>query len=242
MRMLMSAAAILATLASLLGGPVPARAQTPAPAAPRSTTTAPGAPGGTRLLFGPTARMLEPGRGYFALDGPLLLSANVGVTPWFSIGGGFVPLVGDDDPSLPFWVIPKFRLFARGRTSVALCVAHAVVSRDERIGLAYLVGTRGTDERSLTVGGALAYLVDRSPGDHDDTGANGALLVGGMRRLNATWTVLTENYLTPAGGILTVGFRLDRRSFTADFSGVTLVDFGGADAAVFPAISLGWKF
>lgn len=185
--------------------------------------------------------MLEPGRGYVALDG-FLVSANVGVTPWLSLGAG-TPVIPPTDGSFrrPYWVIPKVRLFARDRTSVALCVAHAVVSRDTRLGVAYVVGTRGTADRSITVGGALAYIVDKNHAGDDYTGAAAAFLIGGERRISPRWFFLTENYLTTEGGLLSAGFRFSGRHFVTNLSALSMVAFGDG-VIVLPVVTFGWKF
>lgn len=219
--------------AALVVAPAPrAAAQTPAGG------SEPGAPGGTRLLFGPTGRMLEPGRGYVAADGLLLTSVNVGVTPWFSFGAGTVPLGGG---RLPYWVIPKVRLYSGERTNVALCVAHAAVSLDAGLGVAYVVSTTGTADQAFTIGAAVAYLVDDNDTGEDYTGAAPALLLGLQRRIHPRWSLVTESYLTTDGGVAALGFRLQRRQFMLDLDVVAPFVFGEG-AFVFPAVSLGWKF
>jgi hypothetical protein len=219
------------------------------PAAAQSSvepTPQPGAPGGTRLLFGPSGRMLEPGRGYVSFDGLFLTSANVGVTPWFSVGAGAfaLPLLSEGGP-VPYWIVPKVRLASSGTTSVALCAVHAAgVSDGVRFGTLYIVSTTGTAEGSFTIGGALVYVMDRNDTGENYTGSAPALLIGGERRIHPRWSIVTENYLHTAGGLLSVGFRLHRQRFMADFGVVAPVVFhDGLDGFVLgPTISLGWKF
>ena len=202
---------------------------------------APGAPGGTRLLFGPSGRMLEPGRGYVTFDGLWLASVNVGVTPWLSMGGG-MPVIPAAEGGPPFWVIPKARLLSRGATSIALCAVHAVIGDEGRLGALYLVSTTGTAERSFTIGGALAYFHDDNDTGEDYTGAGPALLVGGERRIHPRWSFVTENYLHIEGAIISAGLRLHRRRFIADFGAVAPSVFADGVMDVFPTVSLGWRF
>lgn len=229
-------ALVLALAGWLIATPALAEAQTPAGAPPAAVST-PGVSGGSRLLFGPTGRMLEPGRGYIAMDGLLLATASVGVTPAFSFGAG--TLVGWGEGGRPFWIVPKFRLLSRGNTSVALTVVHAVLPDHNRMGLAYLVSTTGTADRSFTIGGAVAYYKD-----HDDPANDGArpvFVIGGDRRLNPKWTVLTENYLTNEGGVLSVTARRQRGRLTVDLGAFMLFDLGDG-AFVLPIVSAAWHF
>jgi hypothetical protein len=197
---------------------------------------------GSRLAFGPTGRMLEPGRGYVAFDGYLLAmtSVNVGVTDWFSFGAGTMPLatVGDD-PTLVYWVIPKFRLYGGDRTDVAICAVHSKFL-DDRLGLLYLVGTRGTEDRSVTLGAAVAY-VDEHNTYEDNRGAAAALLVGGDTKLSDKWSLISENYLTTEGGVASLTWRRTRGRMTWDFSLVGPFVFGEY-GYVFPTISAAWRF
>jgi hypothetical protein len=160
----------------------------------------------SRLFFGPTGRMLEPGQGYVAFDGVFLATAQVGVTPYFSIGGG-TPVVWFGR-ARPFWITPKVRIYKGDRTSVAAGVMNLFLPGVGRLGMAYGVGTIGTLEASMTIGGGVLYAnasdEDRRDGDF---AATPVAVIGGERRFHPLVSFLTENYVGLHGGLLTNGVR-----------------------------------
>ena len=157
----------------------------------------------SRLVIGPTGRMLAPGQGYVTFDGLLVATVQVGVTRQFSMGGG--TLLFPTGSSHPMWVTPKVQLYGSDRVNVAAGVIHMFIPGEARSGFAYTVGTIGGVEASLTIGGAILY------GDDMDDRAGPAIapvmVVGGERRVSPRVSFVTENYLGPHGGLLTGGIR-----------------------------------
>ena len=181
-------------ISALLLIPALAHAQPSADVAPSDTS---------RLVIGPTGRMLAPGQGYVTFDGLVVATVQVGVTRQFSMGGGtlIVPL----GIPHPMWVTPKVKLYGSDRVNVASGVIHMVVPGEWRQGFAYTVGTIGGVEASVTIGGGVLYVDD--PDDRRGPGTAPVMVVGGDRRVSPRVSFVTENYLGPHGGLLSGGIR-----------------------------------
>jgi hypothetical protein len=157
----------------------------------------------SRLVIGPTGRMLVPGQGYVTFDGLLVATVQVGVTRQFSMGGG--TLLFPTGSSHPMWVTPKVKLYGRDRVNVASGVIHMVVPGEWRQGFAYTVGTIGGVEASMTIGGGVLYADDTD--DRARPAIAPVMVAGGERRVSPRVSFVTENYLGPHGGLLSGGVR-----------------------------------
>jgi hypothetical protein len=191
----------------------------------------------SRLFIGPTGRMLAPGQGYVSVDAILLVTAQVGVTPYFSIGAGthsILFLAG----ARTFWVTPKVRVYHSDRASVAAGLANIFIPGVGHAGLAYGVGTFGTLDASVTVGGGALYAVGGDP--RDASGTMPVVVIGGERRFRPRVSFLTENYAGAHGGLVSAGVRWRLPAWQISLGG--MVPFG-RDFAV-PGIwfSFAYKF
>jgi hypothetical protein len=160
----------------------------------------------SRMFLLPTGRMLAPGQGYIAFDGPILATVEVGVTQRVSMGGGTMLFWFGDAGKRPAWITPKVQVYANDRTSVAAGVIHGFVPGEGRAGFAYVVGTHGTIEQSVTVGSGVFY------GDVNDDGRGATVslpvvLIGGERRFKPRVSFITENEIGLDGGLVLGGFR-----------------------------------
>ena len=138
-------------------------------------------------------------------------SVQVGVTDRVSIGAGTPLLLPQTDvqPGDAVWMTPKVQLFNSGRTQGAIGVVH-VIGKGANGGLAYGVATHGTNDTAFTVGVGLAYPAGR--------GTHPVALVGAERRVSPRVKLLTENYITSEGALLTGGIRLIRGKRTLDLA------------------------
>jgi hypothetical protein len=209
-----SAAALL--LASLAG---PAAAQD-APPGPDPATT--------RLFFGPTARALPAGRAYLGGYQALIPFAQAGVTDRLSLGAGApLPMIAG-----MLWITPKLQIFDTGRTQAAIGAVHAFAGGSAQGGIAYAVVTSGAPDASITVGLGVDYS-----GHARATVA----MIGGERRVSGRSRFLTENYVVPGGGVVSLnGIRMSGRKLSADF-GLGLV-FAGDDVMPFPILNVAYSF
>lgn len=163
----------------------------------------------TRLLIGPTARSLERGEVYIDDLSVFFPSVQVGLTNRVSIGAGTPLLVPQADvhPGEVVWITPKVQVFSGRRTQGAVGLMH-LAGKGTNGGLAYGVATHGTTNTAFTVGAGIAYPTH--------SGAHAVALVGAERRVSPRVKLLTENYLSAEGALLTGGVRLVGRKRALD--------------------------
>jgi hypothetical protein len=197
----------LLLIAALVLIPVRSQAQETPPVPPSDTS---------RLVFGPTGRMLAPGQGYLAFDALFVATVQVGVTRQFSMGGGTI--VMPMGVAHPFWVTPKVQLYGSDRANIAAGVMHMFLPGSGRTGYAYTVGTFGDLEASMTVGGGVLYFDDS--GDRSGPATAPVVVVGGERRYSPRVSLITENYLGPHGGLVSGGVRWRLTDWQINLGGV----------------------
>jgi hypothetical protein len=193
--------------------------------------------GSSRLFFGPTARMVPPGGGYFVGYGLFgLPTVQVGVTPRFSLGAGTSVMTLACMCAPMLHVTPKFQVWNGEKTAVAVGTAHAQAFGSGGAGLAYVVSTSGTADAAMTIGvGSLYYA------GGGEAGATPVLLVGGERRASPSVMVITENYIGGRGGMLSAGFRFHGRRLAFDLA-LLAPFYDGGIAPAFPAMNVAWRF
>jgi len=190
-------------------------------------------PNRTRLFFGPTARSLPRGQGYFAVYEVFIPFLAVGITDSFVISGG-TPLLFSGGGSRPFWIAPKLRVLQSENTEAAVGVL-AVAVEDEDFGLLYGVVTRGGPTRSLTLGVGYGYV-------NGGLADNPAIMLGGEIRLVRGVKLITENYLFPGGtGLISAGPRFFGERLSADL-GLAAPVVGNGGTFVFPLVNFVWNF
>lgn len=177
-------------------------------------------PNATRLLFAPTAKMLKRGETYFADYYIFFPGFAVGVTDWFSIGGGLsaVPGIGLDKEL--FYLTPKVRLYSHNNVDVAAGVLAVRVpgccSDTESLntfGLYYAAGTYGSADASVTAGLGYGFA-----GSH--VASQPVLMLGGERRLSKHIGIVSENYLVAVSSVqlLSGGVRFFGDKITVDLA------------------------
>jgi hypothetical protein len=183
----------------------------------------------SRLVIGPTGRMLAPGEGYVSFDAVFVATVQVGVSQHFSMGGGalIIPIA----MPRPMWLTPKVQLYGSDRLNIAAGVIHMFIPGGMRTGFAYTVGTIGGHEKSVTIGGGALYVDDVD--DRRGPGSVPVVVVGGERRVSPRASFITENYLGRHGGLLTGGVRWRRNVWQFKAGGVLPIAYG---YAVMPGI------
>ena len=186
-------------------------------------------PNGTRLIFSPTARSLRPGQASFGVYELFLPNLQVGVTKQISIGGG-TPLFSMGGYRI-FWVTPKIQLLNQGNTQVAIGTMHFFGPEEVNGGLAFGVVTMGPRDRALTLGWGVPYAGEA---------AQGLAMVGGEYRTSPRVKIITENYLTKDGGLLSLGMRWIGDRLSADLALVTPMSSDGF--SFFPMVNFVYTF
>lgn len=157
-------------------------------------------PNATRYLFGPSAFNLKKGEGYYQNTMLLLNSFNVGITDYFSIGGGieflstFITLSqGNFNPIIYF--TPKVGFSVADNIHVGGGVLLASIPQfgetsNTGLGMLYGLGTYGNLDHNVTA--TIGW------GSVDGNSFNKPLItVSGMTRVAKKTALVTESWLIP---------------------------------------------
>ena len=190
-------------------------------------------PNRTRMYVGPTARMPEPGTGYFSDIYIFFPSVTYGITKNFSMSGGVSIFPTGMDNQI-FYFMPKIGLSTSERMSVAASALITVIpdwmdddfDQPRVLGIVFGVGTYGTDNTSITAGLGFGYI-------EEDFGDKPAVLLGGEHRVARRMALVTENWVLPGvdPAIISYGVRF--------FGEGMAIDLAFLNVASEDAISLG---
>jgi hypothetical protein len=206
----------------------------------------------TRLFFAPTARTLAPGQGYAGIFW-VVPFVGVGITPDFTLGGGFPPW-GGDLRETPGWIAPKLRIHHAERLQAAVGAFLVRVPGEWRgddcdrffvekcppipaatYTILYSVGTWGDQDTALHAGLGFALGTDNF--------RSTPLMVGGEHRLGRRWKLLSENWLIPGEVIaLSFGFRRIGERWTWDVGWLALAEHGEDALPFFPTVSFSYAW
>jgi len=185
-------------------------------------------PNATRLYFGPTARLLKRGEGYFA-DYELFFPAlTVGVTDRVTLGGGMSIFPGAGLDRQLFYLTPKVGIKSYGNLHWAAgTLVLKIPDVSQVVGVLYSLGTFGTPDGSISAG--LGYgFVGRHLADKP------MIMIGGEKRLTRRLAFVTENWVVPGGEapVVSYGIRLMGEDLSVDLAFFNILD----EDAVFPGI------
>jgi hypothetical protein len=189
-------------------------------------------PNGSRLLFGPTARPLRAGEGYFAAYEIFFTYAAVGIANFVSLGGGMTIVPGASNQI--FYLSPKLALTTPDEMisgAVGAFYVNALSSSSDGLGIVYGMGTYGSPRAGLTLGLGYGY----SEGEFS---SNPVVLVGGEAQLSNSFKLITENWF-PVGSdfsILSFGFRFFGDNLAADLGFFYPMHDGSGISEGFPFI------
>ena len=160
-------------------------------------------PNYTRLMFAPTGRPLRRGDAYFFNHYVLFPGMAYGLTDHFTLSGGVsvLPGVGLNEQLLS--VAPKFGLYTSGDVALSAGVLYMRIE-DDAGGMAFVVGTKGSPDKSFTCGIGLGYIAEE--GEDVDFAEHPVLLLGGNIRLSESMALVSENWLITGGD-----FKLDQQ-------------------------------
>ena len=150
-------------------------------------------PNYTRLMFAPTARPLRRGDRYFFNHYVFFPGMAYGFTDRFGVAGGLsvIPGLGLSEQILS--LAPKFGLYASGDVALSAGVLYMKVADEGAGGMAFVVGTKGSPDKSFTCGIGLGYIAEED--EAVDLVEHPVLLLGGNIRLSESMALVSENWL-----------------------------------------------
>jgi len=164
-------------------------------------------PNRSRLFFGPTARTLEQGKGYFAAYEIFLPFLAIGITDYISLSGGMSLVPGAEQQM--FYIAPKVRFLKFESFSFAGGIIFAGFDESE-FGIAYGVTTIGSERAALSLGIGWGY-------EDWEFSNTPTILIGGEVQVSNSVKLLSENWIISDVGIISFGLRFFGDNLAADF-------------------------
>lgn len=151
----------------------------------------------TRYLFGPSARMLKKGTGYYQNTYLFLNSLNYGITDYLTLGIGteIISLFQKQVPTLVFTPKVGFEVannFNLGGGVFFILSPKNNLELGSGLGIAYGVGTYGKSDHNITFGSGFTF-----GGDVPNTPI---FTFSGMTRVGRRLSLVTENWLIANSG------------------------------------------
>lgn len=174
-------------------------------------------PQSTRYLWSPDGYGLKKGEGYYQNIWVLFNQASYGVTNYFSIGAGIMPVFLFGGGATPVWITPKFSVpVVKDKFNVgAGALLGTVIGEPETgFGLLYGLTTAGSRDMNITLG--LGYGVSGS-----GWAKSPLISLSALARTGARGYLITENYYINMNGetlvLLSAGFRWVIKKAGLDF-------------------------
>jgi len=175
-------------------------------------------PQSTRYLWAPNGYGLKKGEAYYQNILVLFNQVSVGVTDYFSIGAGFMPLFLFGGGSTPVWLTPKFSIPVKKdkfNVGAGALLAKVLGEEESGFGLVYGITTFGSRDRNISLGLGYGYA-------GNSWAKTPTISLSGMIRTGARGYLITENYFIDAGEndnlvMLSAGFRWVIKKAGLDF-------------------------
>lgn len=164
-------------------------------------------PQATRYFFSPNAYGLKKGEGYYQNVWVMVNSFAVGVTDYFSIGGGVVPLFLFAGSPTPIWLTPKVSIpVARDKFNLgAGALMGTVLGEDETgFGILYGISTLGSKDKNVSLGLGYGYA-------GGDWAKAPMINLNTMIRFGPKGYFISENYFIQTEGTTALIFTLGGR-------------------------------
>jgi hypothetical protein len=173
-------------------------------------------PHATRLFFGPTARAVPAGEGYFGVYELFFPFVTYGVTDRFTLSGGTPVVPGAIGQA--FYLAPKLEVVRTptARAAVGVLALFATRELDGTVGLLYGVGTFGSPDGAVSVGATVPFIATRG---ETEIGREPAFMIGGEARMSRRTKFISENYVIPgaSAALVSGGVRFFGERLSADF-------------------------
>lgn len=195
-------------------------------------------PNATRYLFGPSGYNLEKGEGYYQNVYVVLNMVNVGVTDYFSIGGGFEFI--STFTGTPFvFITPKVGFEVAEKVNLGAGVLLAGIPDEGAGGIAYGLGTYGSREHNITAGIGYGFMSGESLN-------RPIITVSAMSRWGRRVSFVSENWIVPDGDayypIITYGIRLFGPKMSFDLAFINSSDISDEIFIGIPYVDFVIKF
>ena len=176
-------------------------------------------PQATRYFFSPAGHGLRKGEGYYQNAWLFFNQVSFGLTDYFSLGGGTVPLFLFAGAPTPVWITPKFSIPIGEKLHIgAGALAGIVLGADNnQFGTIYGTTTFGSRDKNLSVG--LGYgFTDGALAEYP------TINLSGMIRFGKRGYFITENYFIGTANdatlIISAGGRRVGKKITLDYGGI----------------------
>jgi len=169
-------------------------------------------PQSTRYLFAPNAIGIRKGEGYYQNTWVLFNNVNYGVSNHFSIGAGTVPIFLFGAEALPLWVLPKVSVSTPQQNlhvAGGALLGGVVGEGGGGLGLLYGNATVGSRDHNATVGLGYGYV-------GDEVSDRPVVNISGMTRIGKKTYLISENYIFPDAGVVSLGLRWAPENFVLD--------------------------
>lgn len=189
-------------------------------------------PNESRLLFAPTGKTLKGGTGYFSVSELLFPMIAMGLTDYITVAGG-ISIVPGAEAQL-FYLNGKVRVLKVKNFDLSTGLLYTNVTSSSESGLTelYAIGTYGTDNISLTLGGGLSFTSNSSE-------TYPILIIGGEARVSNSVKFVSENWIPTepkSGKIFSIGVRFFGKRLAGDFGLILPVDNRGETIRGWPFI------
>ncbi len=174
-------------------------------------------PQSSKYFLAPNGYGLKKGEGYYQNVWIFFNQVTYGVTNYFSIGAGIVPLFLFAGAETPVWINPKFSIPVvkdKFNVGAGLLAGTVIGLENSGFGIFYGTGTIGSRDRNMSIGAGWGYSdggISKSP----------TLTLAGMYRTGPRWYLLTENYYLGISEdplvIISFGARYVSRKIGIDF-------------------------
>jgi hypothetical protein len=185
-------------------------------------------PLGARYFYAPNGYGLKKGEAYYQNVWVLFNQVSYGITDYFTLGIGTVPLFLFNGIETPVWVTPKFSIpLVEDKVQLGVGGLVGVLASNDLIdfGILYASATVGPRDRNFSVGVGLGYL-------DGELAQRPTLNIAGQIRVSQKTFLVSENYLISDGfnaiGILSFGGRTVWDKISLDYGlAFPVAEFGG---------------
>jgi hypothetical protein len=175
-------------------------------------------PQSSRYFWAPNGYGLKKGEAYFQNIWVLYNQVSVGLTDYFSIGGGIVPLFLFPEGVTPVWLVPKLSIpIVKEKVNLGTgAFLGTVIGEDTGIfGLLYGTTTFGSRDKNMSIGLAYGFAGGEWMGKP-------VVNISAMVRTGPKGYFISENYFLPIDnqvvGIISLGGRTIIRNIGLDYS------------------------